>query len=252
MDANGFKLDDPARLGYRIETTPDGEIEWVPLTPDDLFDLTPRCETCQDGPHGETLCSLALRFKQCFKGQDALVGIQMRMIWHIPGLREPTPDLFIVKGIWEVPGDWWYFDIVETGLRPSLIIEIATLLDPEARRQDYEAKVEIYEAAKIPEYLIVAPASHLTDGRAVLTGYRLGEEGRYQPIQPDHQGRLLFRSVDLAFGVAEDGREVQVFKLLAERLLTYGEEKERRLALEAENARLRAEIERLRNAQNPV
>ena len=136
MDQNGYRLHDPARLGYRIADTPDGGTEWVPLTLEDFLDPTPRCEACQDGPHSSTLHSLSGLLRQHLKDQNLFLGVQMRMIWHIPGLPEPPPDLFIVKGIREVPPDWWYFDIVETGLRPSLIIEIATLLDPEVRRLD--------------------------------------------------------------------------------------------------------------------
>ena len=249
-----YPLDDPFRLGYRIQVLePGGEIEWIPLTADDLLDPQPNFESCQDGPHSSMLVNLYEMLKRHFKGQDALVLPVMKLIWHIPGLPEPAPDIAIIRGIRELEDhDQWYFDVIETGIRPSLIIEIAIMLDPEARQNDYDKKVEIYERAGIPEYLIIAPATHLTDNRLVLTGYRLGGDGRYQQIDPDTEGRLLFRSVDLSFGVAEDERTLQIFEF-GRRILTGSEleaalkaEEARAAAVEAELAQLRAELELLK------
>jgi hypothetical protein len=253
MDHNGFRLDDPFRLGYRIADTPDGGTEWVPLTVEDFLNPTPRCEACQDGLHSSTLHSLSGLLKRHFKDQNVFLGVDMKMIWHIPGLPEPAPDLFIVHWIREVPPDQWWFDIVETGLRPSLIIEIVTLLDPDIRRLDYERKVEIYEQAKIPEYLIIAPASRLTDWKAELAGYRLGEDGLYRKIQPDNRGYLFLETTSLLFAISKDGREVLVIDASkGNRLLTAEEAilaAEERAAREAEARKtLEAELEKLRAA----
>ena len=57
--------------------------------------------------------------------------------------------------------------------------------DAKTRRNDYEKKVPIYERAGIPEYLIVDPPTRFTQDRLLLTGYRLGEDGRYRRIEPD-------------------------------------------------------------------
>jgi Uma2 family endonuclease len=202
---------------------------------------------------------LAELLRQHFEDQDGLLAVQMKMIWHIPGLPEPAPDIAIIPGIQEVSPHWWYFDVVKTGFRPSLIIEIATMLDPEVRRQDYERKVEIYEQAMIPEYLIIAPACHLTDGILLLTGYRLGKDGRYQRISPDSEGRLLSETTGLLFGVEKDGQTLLILDSKnGERPLDFAEnrarlaeeradqEMEARKAAEAENARLRLELERAR------
>ncbi|HEX6903992.1 MAG TPA: Uma2 family endonuclease [Thermoanaerobaculia bacterium] len=165
-------------------------MEWIPLTPADLLDPWPGWETCQDWPHSDTLATLYRMLRRHFEDENALVTMQMKMIWHIPGLPEPAPDIAIIQGIREVNPHQWYFDIVETGLLPSLVIEIATMLDPEVRRQDYEEKKDIYERIGI---------------------HRLGDDGRYSPIEPDSRGRLRFKKVVFEFGVAEDGSTLEVF-----------------------------------------
>lgn len=236
--ARTYPLHDPARLGYRFETRPDGELAWIPLTPADLLDPWPGWEACQDSCHSRMLHTLSGMLRSHFEDQDALVLCLMKMMWHIPGLPEPAPDIAIIQGIREVDPDQWYFDIVETGLLPSLVIEIATMLDPEVRRQDYEEKKDIYERVGIPEYLVIAPACYLTEDKLLLNGYRLGINGRYSPIEPDSHGRLQFKEVGLEFGVAEDGRTLEVFTP-TRRLLSARE-------LYAEVARLRAENEKLK------
>lgn len=88
-----------------------------------------------------------------------------------------------------------------------------------------------------------------------MTGYRLGPDGRYRRIEPDAEGSLLSLTTKILFGVAADGRTLRVIDTATgERLLTREEmedalarETEARKAAEAENARLRAELERLRN-----
>ncbi len=236
-----YPFHDPARLGYRFEKRRDGELEWIPLTPADLLDPRPGWEACQDWPHGDTLATLYNRLRSHFEDQDALVICRMKMIWHIPGLPEPAPDIAIIQGVREVDPHQWYFDIVETGLLPSLVIEIATMLDPEVRRQDYKEKKDIYERVGIPEYLVIAPACYLTEDKLLLNGYRLGIDGRYSPIEPDSRGRLQFKKVGLDFGVAEDGSTLEVFTP-TQRLLSAWE-------LYTEVARLQAEVERLKHEQ---
>ncbi|PYQ64290.1 MAG: hypothetical protein DMF53_07860 [Acidobacteria bacterium] len=131
---------------------------------------------------------------------------------------------------------------------------------PETRRLDYERKVPVYERAGIQEYLIYDPPSSYTQDRLLLTGYRLGADGRYGRIVPDYRGLLRSATTGLLFGVAEDGRKPLVIKEVpGKRLLTWEEaakeaeeraqsEIEARKAAEAELVRIRAELERLKNS----
>ncbi|HYX22710.1 MAG TPA: Uma2 family endonuclease, partial [Thermoanaerobaculia bacterium] len=157
-------------------------------------------------------------------------------------------------------------------------VEVVSPQYEEIRDNDYVAKVEIYQRAGIPEYLILEPRFTWRD-QILLTGHRLGSDGHYQPIEPDDQGRLLSETTGLLFGEDEDGsvllidartgerlrkptqleadeeaaqkraaREAKARKAAEERAARESEradrEAEARKAAEAEIARLRAELYR--------
>lgn len=88
-----------------------------------------------------------------------------------------------------------------------------------------------------------------------MTGYRLDSKKRYQRIEPDGEGRLLSETTGLLFGIAKD-HTLTVFdartgkKLLRPSQIMAAQEagEERARSAEAESARLRAELEKLRQA----
>ena len=178
---------------------------------------------------------------------------RLNLIWGIRGLPGPSPDVAVIPGVRRKRDPQrTVFDVVREGTRPSLVIEIVSSTDAEIRANDYEKKVEIYQRAGIPEYLILDPPTAFTQGRLLLTGYRLGSKGRYKKIAPDRQGRLLSETTGLLFGAADDGRTIRIFQAASgEPLLTPLEleaiqrtAEERAQAAEAEIARLRTEMER--------
>jgi hypothetical protein len=100
------------------------------------------------------------------------------------------------------------------------------------------------------------------------TAYRLGSDGRYQPIQPNAEGRLLSETTGLLFRVKSDGKTLSLIDTRTgesplvppeERARRAAEEQaaqdeaaareaaERRTAVEEEITRLRAELERLKS-----
>lgn len=158
----------------------------------------------------------------------------------------------VIRGVRDKEADRESFDARKEGAVPSLIIEVVSPRDTRIRRADVETKVKIYERVGIQEYVIVD--STRRDRRFRLLGYRLGEAGRYLPIEQDADGRLLSTTTGLSFQVAPDGNRVLVFEHPGGRQLLNlqeaGEwakrEAEARLQAEAEIARLQAELERLR------
>ena len=87
------------------------------------------------------------------------------------------------------------FQALKEGTFPALVIEVVSD-EPEHRSADHEEKVRIYERAQVPEYVILDPPSPPED-RCRLTGYRLNAAGRYEPIVPDGEGRLLSSTTGL-------------------------------------------------------
>lgn len=171
---------------------------------------------------------------------------------HAPVREQRSPELLDEEpGISDKEADRESFDVIAEGVRPCLVIEVVSPLSSRIRKTDLEDKVALYRRAGIPEYLIVD--SQLRDRRFRLLGYRLGPSG-YEPIEPDEEGRLLSETTGLWFQVSPDGNRVRLFEHPSGRPLptrreiqeNANAEAEARKAAEAEVARLRAEIDRLR------
>ncbi|HEX4964363.1 MAG TPA: Uma2 family endonuclease [Thermoanaerobaculia bacterium] len=250
---------DPFRFGWRPKFVclPGGEVveQHVPLTAEDLLDPELGDETLvQGGPHAKFSVGLFELLERHFEDDTGvLVTFDMKMIWGIPGILNPAPDVAVIQGAQDKDEARQVFDVAREGTRPCLVIEVVSPQYEETRRNDYEKKVEIYERAGIPEYVIVEPV--FVRGLPVrqLTGYRLGPKGRYQPIRPDAEGRLLSETTDLLFGMAEDRSLVVIDARTGERLLRPSQiaaaqeaAEERARVAEAEAAHLRAELDRLR------
>jgi colicin import membrane protein len=277
--AGGVLDDDPFFYGSRWISVrlPDGRLvdQQIPLTPDDLLDPQPGDQVTQSDRHFELMTWLFRLLKRHFDSrEDIKVVGDMKMIWGIPKLSEPSPDVAVIPEIRDKHKERESFDVQQEGTRPCLIIEVVSSKDAETRRNDYEKKVEIYERAGIPEYLICDPPTRFTSGRLLLTGYRLGMNGRYRRIEPDERGFLHSETTDLLFGIAGNRRTLLVIDAItSERLLADEEatqdaeerarreaearkaaeeraqsEIEAREAMAAELARLRAELDRLKDS----
>jgi Uma2 family endonuclease len=232
---------------------PDGRLEQLemPLTPE-LF-LEPQLEDkiLQKEPHGrfrgELFDLLRLHFEP-----GSLVLEDVRHDFGVPGLPLTGPDLSVILGA--RPGERTSFVVREEGVRPALIIEVLSPDSARIRKVDEEDKPWIYERAGIPEYLIIDLPRRANQHRFHLKGYRLDRQGRYRPIEPDAQGRLVCEASGLGLTVSPHGDRVLVFDLqTGERILYSEEEKARRKAAEAravaaeeKAARLLEELDRLK------
>jgi Uma2 family endonuclease len=248
---------DPYRYGSRWKRVrlPDGEVveQEIPLTPEDLLDPQPGDEVTQSDPHAQVVTTLHDLLKRRFEPvPNVVVLFDMKIEWGIPGLPNPSPDLAIVRGVPKREGRSIY-RVAEEGELPSLIIEVVSYSDAAMYQNDHRVKVELYQRVGIPEYLIVDPPFPPKDPLALM-GYRRAPDGRYRRIDPDARGRIHSATTDLFFAPSEDGRGMRVVDgETGEWLLTAGEEQAGRKAAEervreaeAENARLRAELERFR------
>jgi hypothetical protein len=123
--------------------------------------------------------------------------------------------------------------------------------------------------------MLVEPPQPETNYRFAVVGYRLDSKRRYLPIEPDEQRRILSETTGLLFAISPEGDRVLLFDAeTGEELLPGSIEKEGRIAaeeraeretaraqqeaqarkaaeelaiqIEAENARLREELKRLK------
>ena len=245
---------DPFPYGWRPRYVrqPSGEVveQQIPLTPEDLLDPQPGDVVVKSWLHGDTGSMLYEALKQHFEGiEDVFVTWDVKMLWGIPGLSEPSPDIAVIRGFQRRGRDLKKlktFNVVQEGVLPCFILEVVSPDDSEVRRNDYEKKVEIYQAAGIPEYFILEPPQ--IQDVILLTGYRLGPDRIYRQILPDADGFLLSETTHLLFGVAEDGETLRIINADNGEplILTRNEERAARKRAEGEVLRLRAEIERLK------
>jgi Uma2 family endonuclease len=258
--------EDPFFYGSRWVSVhlPNGEVveRQIPLTPDDLLDPQLGDEVTQGDQHFNMMMYLVDLLRRHFAARkDIYVIGDLKMLWRIPGLPGPAPDVAVIPNVRDGENRD-SFDVEREGTRPWLVIEVVSSRDAKTRRNDYEKKIPIYERAGIPEYLIVDPPTRFTQDRLLLTGYRLGPDGRYRRSEPDGHGSLHSETTGLLFGVAEDRRTLLVTDAeTGERLLTASEiteqlvreadarkaAEEGRKVAEAELARLRAELERAKS-----
>ena len=229
---------------------PDGRMELLerPLTPEDFLNPLYGDKWLQGKRHAKTMAELGEHLERHLRFRpdvEILMDVQHRLG---PGLPNPSPDVSVIFGVRNPERDRESFDLVEEGVGPSLILEVISPKDPRIRRLDEVNKVKLYERVGVQEYLLVDLPREATGHRFRLKGYRLGIDQRYQPIVPDAEGFLLSVTTQLRFGVSPAGDRIEIVDAATgERLRSPVEEEEARKAAEAELARLRAEIERLKN-----
>lgn len=229
---------DPFRLGWRLRSVrlPDGHAELVeePLTAEDLLDPRLGDHVVQNSWHVATVHRLFEILTRRYKTHpEVFISCDLKMIWGIPKLPNPAPDVAVIPGVCDKGRLRRSFNVPKEGTRPVLVIEVVSD-EPEHQSADHDEKVRIYERAQVPEYVILDPPS-LPEDRCRLTGYRLNAAGRYEPIVPDAGGRLLSRNTGLWLVPAQ--RVVHLFDAATDEQLLTGDE---------EADRLRAELDRLK------
>ncbi|HET9209163.1 MAG TPA: Uma2 family endonuclease [Thermoanaerobaculia bacterium] len=225
---------DPFRLGwrYRAVRLPDGrtELREEPLTAADLLDPQLGDHVTQNSWHVAAVHELWDILSWRYESRpDVFVSCDLKMLWRIRGLPNPSPDIAVIPGVRDKTRFRRSFDVRREDTRPVLVIEFVSD-EPEHQSADHDDKVRIYERAGIAEYLIVDPPNPACR----LTGYRLDAAGRYRLIPPDAEGGLLSAATGVRFQVAPEGRSLHLFDAVTgERLLSSSE--------------VRRELERLRS-----
>ena len=214
--------------------------------------------------HRELMAYLIAALKVHFMGQpDVYVSGNNFVFWEEGNPKSRiSPDAYVVFGTEDRLRDS-YMSWKEGGLLPSVVVEITSR---STQSEDVETKLPLYEQTlKTPEYFLFDPTGGYLKPR--LQGYRL-EEGRYVRLEPK-LGRLHSQQLDLdlvpigetlrlynpASGEflptpQEQAERVEAEARRAETEARRAETEARRAEdAEAENTRLRAEIESLKKGQ---
>jgi Uma2 family endonuclease len=239
---------DPFYWGSRLVRAvgADGEsyLQEVPLTRSDILDPQEGDMMMQGPVHDYVARTLTDMIDRWFNADDVAVYHDVKIVWGIEGLSDPAPDISVIKGVRDKLADRASFSVPEQGVRPCLVIE---LISPRYEEIDRRDKLQIYERAGVPEYLII----DITSTPVRIDAYRMSPAGTYLRCPP---GRFESHTNGLCFKPGTGHLEITIEDAATgERLLTSREEAEARKeaeerAAEAEAARdaLAAELERLR------
>jgi len=191
---------------YKKETLASGEEIYcqIPLTAEDFLDPQLGDVMPQNEKHYQDSVDIFDIFQVRYLN-DETIGVfgDMKMLWRIPDLKEPAPDVAIVPNIQNKTTSRSSFDVVEEATRPCLVIEIISPNYP----GDDTHKVLIYEHARIKEYIIIDPHSSAKKPYYELFGYRLKGK-KYRPIKPNKQGCLLSETTQVLFGTTNEKQEL--------------------------------------------
>lgn len=216
--------------------SPEGRLELLelPLTRELFLDPQLGDSMVQGDWHDITAGEIAGILRNHFRLQTDVRVFHDMKHFLVPRRPAPAPDVSVVRGLGPRHRRS-SFRVKKEGVRPSLLIEVVSP-SPETRRGDLEDKIELYELAGIPEYLIVDSPSGVTGMPFQLLGYRLDSAGRYQPLKPDAEGRFLSETTGIWFQVSPDGERIYLFEYPAGRRLLNLSEQEDRANREADKA----------------
>jgi len=246
---------DPYHYGWRYvrRPQPDGSarIEQVPLTLGDVLHPEEGDQVTHSRDHERFRKYIANVLEARLRADaGAAVLIDVRVAWDVPDLKPHGPDIMVVFGVHEHK-NWSTFDVAREGVRPTLIVEITS---PETRQLDLYDKVDEYELAGVPFYIIVETYTARRAAFRRLKGYRL-EEGVFTVLAPDERGWLWLEPVGMWMGVRDN--QIECYDAAGNLIGDYNDidaarvEAEARAAAEAE-ARVEAEARAAAEAEARV
>lgn len=195
---------DPYRYGWRYvrrEFPEGGEtFDQVPLTLEDVLYPEVGDFHVHSKAHENTCTYLVDVFTARSSDQpQAVILHDVRVAWDVPELRPNGPDIAVIFGVRE-QRNWSTFDVAEEGVRPALIVEVTS---PETRQTDLVDKVDIYEQAGIPLYLIVDTRRWKGTEQLHIIAYSLTATG-YEVLAPDQRGWYWIESVGVWLGLRDN------------------------------------------------
>lgn len=202
--------------------------------------------------HRDLMFYIIRLLQRFFAGQKVYVSGNLLIYYEQGNMHKSVaPDCFVVRDI--EPHPRAIYKVWEEGKGPAVVFEVSSKA---THRDDLAKKMRLYAKLGVQEYFLYDPTNDFLD--PALLAYELVGEG-YIPMEPLNQtvtlGELAFvpgegelpefESKVLGLRVTLDEENHLLFYDLksGERLLS---DEEARHKVEAENAQLLAEIERLR------
>jgi len=196
--------------------------------------------------HIQLMGELRFTLQDFFRADDAVCVATDLLLYYIEGdpRRRIAPDVFVVRGV--VRRSRRIYKLWEEGRPPDVVIELSSR---QTWREDLQEKWRLYEQLGVREYFIFDPEYDYLD--PPLIGYRLDADGRYVALEVENN-RL--HSEALKLDLVDTGETLRLFDPRTNQFLptptedaaARRHEAEARRQAEAEVARLREELARLR------
>jgi Uma2 family endonuclease len=195
---------DPYLYGWRYvrRELPDGGVAYdqVPLTLEDVLHPQEGDQVTHSKAH-QRICKYLTNVFEARLSADptAVVLDDVRVAWDVPDLKPHGPDIAVIFGV-RKQQNWSTFDVAKEGVRPTLIIEVTS---PETRGIDRSEKLDEYEQAGVPFYVIIDSSSIKGRKHLRLVGYHRTPNG-YDLLASDKRGWLWLEPVGVWIGVRDD------------------------------------------------
>jgi len=175
-------------------------VEQVPLTRADLLHPQEEDVILHSSEHERT-CTYLQNILEARLATDptAVVLRDVRVAWDVPDVQPLGPDIAVIFGIQEQK-NWSTFDAAVEGVSPALIIEVTS---PETRSLDLIDKVDEYDMAGVPLYVIVDLYRRRGHTRVRLLAYHQSPDG-LTPLTPDERGWFWLEPVGIWIGTQAD------------------------------------------------
>jgi Uma2 family endonuclease len=176
------------------------QMEQVPLTLEDVLHPKEGDQVTHSEAHQRRiryLCNVFLA--RLADDPTAVVLDDVRIAWDLPDLKPHGPDIMVIFGV-RARKNWSTFDVAEEGVRPALVIEVPS---PETASLDRSNKLEEYDLAGVPLYVIVDAFTLAKQPRLRLLGYTRTPNG-LQVLPPDARGWLWLEPVRLWLAVQDN------------------------------------------------
>jgi Uma2 family endonuclease len=196
--------EDPFRYGWRwVANDPiDGrhKLRRIPLTLEDVLHPEEGDEIMHSEAHERRRNYLYNVLKhQVVADPTAIVLSDVRIAWDVPELRAHGPDLMVIFGV-QTRKNWTTFNVAEEGVRPSLIVEVVS---PEYANLDRSTKLDHYDQAGVPWYVVVDTAEQRGTEYLRLLAYHRPLD-TYAPVPTAANGRLWIEPVRIWLGIEDN------------------------------------------------
>jgi Uma2 family endonuclease len=208
----------------------------IPLQRDEYYPESDGKPLAETEVHLDEIVYLREALQERFRDvPDVYVGCDM-CFYYVPGSRTifVAPDLFVVFGVPKLrDGERRrVYRLWEEGRAPQMVIEVTS---DSTRDEDQQTKKALYERLGVQEYFLHDPLDDYLNPR--LQGFQL-VAGRYKPMDPGKDGSLTSQSTGLLLKPENEG--LRLIDAATGKAFLRSSEKDE------ENARLRAELDRLR------